>query len=472
LKQYKSEIDAGHPVIFSGTKWSSGDRGTGSSPFTSAGHFVVSQGYISDSSGNIKGIIINDPANKSGVYENLAAMKQDTKKAFAFTLSDKSKAPTPSSGDSPFPSCQTVKGAWATGTASTSTDSSNSGTTSTKKASEWFTSLEGFNNVSSGYGPRNIGNGNEFHNGIDIAAAKNAKIRTPIGGTIELYRTEAQSNGYGNEAVLKDAKGMYHWFCHMTSSAVKQGDTVKANDIIGYVGSTGQSTGNHLHYTISSQPKGNHSTGGDIDPDTYSYTSAASGTGKKNNIVTAGMGVKKAIYGLGKLTPEQALNIDTTATEPSGSDSITPYSSLSSQDKKVVNEYDKMPGHKNYNASSFNHINSSPTAVGGSTYDGIDYTGLLNMVISLLQQITNNTSQLSNLTTIIDLLSQQFDIAVATSSEDTDKISKLNQIKKKLKEIQGRSATTNQGSSTGFGNSLMNQDMEYLMTAMSSIATT
>jgi hypothetical protein len=404
-------------------------------------------------------------------------MAQDAQQAFAFTVTDKSKAPTPVSGDSPFPIVDTIKGAWPTASSTSSSSSSSSKSNSTKKASEWFTSLEGFSSVTSGYGPRNIGNGDEFHNGIDVGAADNAKVRTPTAGTIESSIPTAQSGGYGNMVVLKDENGMYHWFCHMNKANVKQGDSVKANDIIGFAGSTGQSTGTHLHYTISSNSNGNHNNpGGDIDPDSYSYTKgltdSKSGKGK-SNISTASSGIKKAIHGLGKLTYKQALELDTTATEPAGSESLTPYSSLDQKDKKLFNEYDKLPGHKNYNPSSFKHINVAGQGVGGGT--GFDYSELLTAVVNLLTQINSNTSELANLTTIVDLLSQQFDIAVSSANstaEQQEKVSKLNKIKNKLKEIQGKQATANQGSSTGFGNSLMNQDMDYLMTAMSAIATT
>lgn len=451
--KYKSEIDAGHPFIFSGNKKASG------SVFTTGGHFVVSQGYIAEN-GQIKGIIINDPAGKSNVYTNLDQLNNEIKQLWSFGVQDTSH-PAPASGDSPFPAVSTIKGAWPTEESDSTPSSGATGT-----ASEWFTSLDGFGNVSSGYGPR----GSEFHNGIDYSVPTGTKVRTPISGTIAMLRPTNTSNGYGNAVILQDADGMYHWFCHLDKFNVKEGDKVSQNDVVGLSGNTGISTGPHLHYTISSQPRGNHSTGGDIDPDTYDYTSVGSsgsgyGLGKsKVTIKTTGSKIKNAISGLGKLTAKQAIELNPDATEPAGSAGVTAYEDLNSKDKALVRKHQQMEGHST-RGSAYNG-----RGIGGG-FDG-DYSELLAVIIKLLQKIVTNTTPISGINTIVEMLSQHFDVAIeeASKKNDSEKVTKLNQIKRKLREIQGRNATMNQGTSMGFGNSLMNNDMEYLMTAMSAIA--
>lgn len=451
--KYKSEIDAGHPFIFSGNKKASG------SVFTTGGHFVVSQGYIAEN-GQIKGIIINDPAGKSNVYTNLDQLNNEIKQLWSFGVQDTSH-PAPASGDSPFPAVSTIKGAWPTEESDSTPSLGATGT-----ASEWFTSLDGFGNVSSGYGPR----GSEFHNGIDYSVPTGTKVRTPISGTIAMLRPTNTSNGYGNAVILQDADGMYHWFCHLDKFNVKEGDKVSQNDVVGLSGNTGISTGPHLHYTISSQPRGNHSTGGDIDPDTYDYTSVGSsgsgyGLGKsKVTIKTTGSKIKNAISGLGKLTAKQAIELNPDATEPAGSAGVTAYEDLNSKDKALVRKHQQMEGHST-RGSAYNG-----RGIGGG-FDG-DYSELLAVIIKLLQKIVTNTTPISGINTIVEMLSQHFDVAIeeASKKNDSEKVTKLNQIKRKLREIQGRNATMNQGTSMGFGNSLMNNDMEYLMTAMSAIA--
>lgn len=134
----------------------------------------------------------------------------------------------------------------------------------------WFTdTLNG--KVTSGYGKRNSSLGNEYHRGIDIASRKGTSIVSPIDGTI--VSTGNDVAGYGNYAVVRDNSGNNHLFAHM-SKAVSYGigDEINRNDIIGEIGSTGKSTGDHLHYEI--RKNGNkYST---IDPSKYEYNKSIS----------------------------------------------------------------------------------------------------------------------------------------------------------------------------------------------------
>ncbi|WP_435772072.1 M23 family metallopeptidase [Nocardioides sp. SYSU DS0651] len=86
-----------------------------------------------------------------------------------------------------------------------------------------------------------------YHTGLDFAAPSGTPIRAIANGVV----TEVGSDGaYGNKTVLTLEDGTEIWFCHQTSFAVEEGDTVRSGEVIGYVGSTGNSTGPHLHLEV------------------------------------------------------------------------------------------------------------------------------------------------------------------------------------------------------------------------------
>lgn len=85
------------------------------------------------------------------------------------------------------------------------------------------------------------------HNGTDIAAPKN----TPIGAAKSgLVTTSQYSSSYGHYVVITHSDGYQTLYAHMTKRAVSVGDIVSQGQTIGYVGSTGASTGNHLHLEV------------------------------------------------------------------------------------------------------------------------------------------------------------------------------------------------------------------------------
>lgn len=86
-----------------------------------------------------------------------------------------------------------------------------------------------------------------YHTGLDFAAPSGTPIRAVAGGTV----IEAGYDGaYGNKTVVTLEDGTELWYAHQTSYAVSVGDTVRSGEVIGYVGSTGNSTGPHLHLEV------------------------------------------------------------------------------------------------------------------------------------------------------------------------------------------------------------------------------
>ena len=88
---------------------------------------------------------------------------------------------------------------------------------------------------------------NDFHPGLDISA----DYGQPVLATGDATVVSAGPNGaYGNMVTLDHGFGIITKYGHLSRIAVRGDDQVKRGDVIGYVGSTGRSTGAHLHYEI------------------------------------------------------------------------------------------------------------------------------------------------------------------------------------------------------------------------------
>ncbi|MEU2508738.1 LysM peptidoglycan-binding domain-containing M23 family metallopeptidase [Streptomyces sp. NPDC007863] len=101
-----------------------------------------------------------------------------------------------------------------------------------------------------------------YHTGADFIASSGTTVRAVGAGTVV---SAGWSGAYGNEVVIKHADGNYSQYAHLSSLAVSAGQSVSGGQQIGLSGSTGNSTGPHLHFEIRTSP----SYGADIDPLAY-----------------------------------------------------------------------------------------------------------------------------------------------------------------------------------------------------------
>ena len=90
-------------------------------------------------------------------------------------------------------------------------------------------------------------NQKDFHAGIDISTPIGTHIQAPADGVII---SASVQGGYGNSLVIDHGYGVVTRYGHMEGFAVKPGQRVRRGDLLGYVGSTGRSTGPHLHYEV------------------------------------------------------------------------------------------------------------------------------------------------------------------------------------------------------------------------------
>ncbi|GAA4811896.1 M23 family metallopeptidase [Nocardioides caeni] len=97
-----------------------------------------------------------------------------------------------------------------------------------------------------------------YHTGLDFAAPSGTPIKAVTNGVIT---STGFDGAYGNKTVLTLEDGTEIWFCHQSATTVSAGDTVRAGEVIGYVGTTGHVTGAHLHLEV--RPGG----GDPVDPD-------------------------------------------------------------------------------------------------------------------------------------------------------------------------------------------------------------
>ena len=108
-----------------------------------------------------------------------------------------------------------------------------------------------------------------FHPGLDFSSPTGTEIYATGNGTVET--AEHSFRGYGNHIIISHGFGYKTLYGHMSEFNVKAGQKVKRGDVIGFVGSTGLSTGPHLHYEVWKE-------GTKVNPINYFYNDLKSGT--------------------------------------------------------------------------------------------------------------------------------------------------------------------------------------------------
>ena len=109
-----------------------------------------------------------------------------------------------------------------------------------------------------------------MHKGMDFGAAWGTPIYAAIDGMVQLA---GRSRGYGNFVKLNHGNGLQSGYGHMSRIVARAGQRVSRGQLIGYVGSTGMSTGPHLHFEI-------WKNGVSVNPRGLSFSSVAQLTGQ------------------------------------------------------------------------------------------------------------------------------------------------------------------------------------------------
>ena len=133
-----------------------------------------------------------------------------------------------------------------------------------EKAQSWLRPVVA--KITSKFGYRTdpkTGKQNAFHNGIDLAVSLNTPVKSPMPGIVDAVTSGGDG---GNQVILKHDNGYKTGYAHLNKPMVKKGDKIKQGDVIGLSGSTGKSTGPHLHLTLTDP------SGAKVDPQKTIYS--------------------------------------------------------------------------------------------------------------------------------------------------------------------------------------------------------
>ena len=109
----------------------------------------------------------------------------------------------------------------------------------------------------------------EYHNGTDIAAPNGTRILAAAAGTVTIANgIDSWGGGYGYHIKIDHGNGLETLYAHCSAICVTPGQQVQQGEVIGFVGSTGSSTGDHLHFEI-------HKEGENIDAINNFYSNCA-----------------------------------------------------------------------------------------------------------------------------------------------------------------------------------------------------
>lgn len=118
--------------------------------------------------------------------------------------------------------------------------------------------------IASGFGLRidPVYKTTKFHKGLDFTAPQGTPIYATANGTVKL--AEMNATGFGNHVIIDHGYGYETLYGHMVRIKAQPGQAVKRGELIGWVGTTGKSTGPHCHYEV-------HKNGEAVDPIYYFY---------------------------------------------------------------------------------------------------------------------------------------------------------------------------------------------------------
>ena len=106
-----------------------------------------------------------------------------------------------------------------------------------------------FHRISSAYGWRSdpVTGQRRFHSGVDIAAELASTVHAAADGKV-IY--SGRKGGYGYCVMIRHAYGFVTLYGHLSACYVPEGEEVRSGKVIGFIGSSGKSTGNHLHFEV------------------------------------------------------------------------------------------------------------------------------------------------------------------------------------------------------------------------------
>ncbi|HQR38244.1 MAG TPA: M23 family metallopeptidase [Blastocatellia bacterium] len=112
-----------------------------------------------------------------------------------------------------------------------------------------YASRPAIRGVNSGFGFRSdpITGGTRMHTGVDLKATYGQSVGAAMSGVVAYAQ---RRGGYGNLVVVDHGGGIFTFYGHLSGIAVQYGQRLLAGQTLGYVGSTGRSTGPHLHYEV------------------------------------------------------------------------------------------------------------------------------------------------------------------------------------------------------------------------------
>jgi len=114
--------------------------------------------------------------------------------------------------------------------------------------------ITGKRQVTSGFGMRRdpfLGS-MAMHSGLDFRARQGEQVMATADGEVSFA---GRAGGYGNMVEITHANGLVSRYAHLSAIAVREGEKLNAGHVIGRVGSTGRSTGPHLHYELKLNDK-------------------------------------------------------------------------------------------------------------------------------------------------------------------------------------------------------------------------